>query len=294
MYAKAQEFISTILLILLFYKNFEIFCTQLLEKISILKFRHDVNYVSNFFNKTNTKESDIENMNNVVEYFNKKILDLHISVKNSNMFIPVSPLSFSESKECLCGSSYNSTKYYETEQIQCTNCGLILHNPYSIAWSDLSRVHASPVYIYDRKVQFKDCILQFQGKCGPIDVDLLKNISISKNINKIEFTKYLKKVTKNRAQLDQIHSLYYYYTGKIIPDLSSIETILLKDFDKFSELYTSKNVKGHFVSNNFLLFQFLKRYNFLIKPDDLLLNEIKYDENCQNCFQELNWPIFTS
>lgn len=283
MYNKAQNFLLFIISLLLFY--------PFVEKIKIIQ-----NQINSFKEKRREKclysffsiDSEYNESFNFVLDFNKQILDLHIISKKNNVFIPVSPLSFSKSIICKCTSDNFIKK--DNDYLQCDDCGLIVKIPLSIAWSDLARVHATPVYVYDRKIQFKECLLNFQGKNTTIDQELFNKIKISKDVSKIVFLKYLKTLTKQRNHLEQIHILYYTYTKKTKPDLSHIENSLLNDFDNFNKLIDFK--KGNFLSNNILLYQFLRNYNISVTRDDLLLTEDKKNYDFKQIFYRLNLKYF--
>jgi hypothetical protein len=175
---------------------------------------------------------------------------------------------------------------------QCNVCGLICRNTIAIAWADVSRVHAAPVYSYNKKLQFKECILQYQGKSSPIDLNLVKKLNAeSIEMTKIEFMDLLKTISKNRSNLDQVHSLYYHIYKIQPPDLVSIENNLLKDFDKFNKLYSE--IGSAHIPHQFLLFQFLNRYGYKTSASDVLLvDSMIPSPECLQVFKECNWQVF--
>jgi hypothetical protein len=176
----------------------------------------------------------------------------------------------------------------------CDGCGQIKQIPNATAWADVSRVHALPIYSYDRKVQFKETILLYQGKCIKIDLSILKKIILSPNMTKIEFFYALKNVTKVRTYFDHVHALYYHAFNKKPPNLTKIENKLLADFEKFTLEY-SNTFKNCSISNSFLIYQFLNRYGIPTSKDDVLLmdslDNLVYKQ-CQTVFIKLGWEIF--
>ena len=261
-------------------------CQELLENFYNNNTRQ---FLENFFKPIKIVQND--NIKPLILNFNKNILNIHIKAKNVGTFSPISTLSIPLDDNCQCGS----TDFVENEGYnQCENCGIIFRNQLAVAWSDVSRVHASPAYLYDRKVQFKELLLGFQGKCQHLDDNIIANIVFPKNVSKVEFLNCIKQSNRQKISMDQVHGLYYRYRNIEPPSLTLLENYLLKDFDKFTNIYSS--IISHtspLVSNQFLLFQFLKRYKYPVTKDDVLLPEVRPDKESILIFKMLDWPIYS-
>jgi hypothetical protein len=284
----AQKFIVVItaLITCTSFKHYILNAQKLIDKdVNVNK----LNYSLNFFKQI---KNEPKNFDSFVYEFNSQIQDLHIAAKKENVFVPVSPLAFGNDKICI---NCKGKDYYECEgSMHCNLCGLIKRSHLAIAWSDVSRVHAAPIYTYDRKVQFKEWILQYQGKCNT-DYSLVNKIKCPlKKITKIEFLNLLKSITKQRTNLEQVHSLYYHIYKITPPDLSRIENNLLQDFVNFNKIY--EKIGTVHIPHQFLLFQFLNRYGFKTTSDDVLLPSdsiIQYPpDECVKTFKQCGWALF--
>lgn len=244
-------------------------------------------FLANFFNFEN--KSNISSQNDFVYDFNSNVLKLHVAAKKINVFVPVSPLEFEQTKLCNCGVDYIE---FETWS-QCSNCGCIERQHDAIAWADVSRVHSAPVYMNDRKIQFKEWLLQFQGK-GRTVFELDKTKHFDKSMTKLEFLHQIKRFPPaQKFHTDQIHALYYAFKNIEPPNLTQVENRLLCDFDLFSSKYSKSSCQKNFNGlNQFLLFQFLKRYKIAVSLDDVLLTDIQPDRGCIEVFASLGWTLF--
>jgi len=208
----------------------------------------------------------------------------------------------------------------------CLQCGaqqeVLLHTS---SYKDIDRINISAKYTYDRKVHFRDCINQYQGKQNStidqkvyIDLEdqfyrhhLLvgdKNTPKEMRFSKIEkdhihlFLKELE-YTKHYENVNLIH---YHLTGKKPDDISYLEDKLLDDFDALTELYDKKfkNKPGfnrkNFINTQYVLYQFLLRYRHPCKKDDFTIlktvdRKSFHDDVAKKCFMELGWnhhPLF--
>ena len=204
----------------------------------------------------------------------------------------------------------------------CKDCGAQLHSvlKYS-SYKDIERVNISGKYTYDRKVHFRDCLNQFQGKQNstvPESVyqELIKQFELhgllvkSKN-KKIRFSKITKehillflKETNNSKYYEDVNLIRNYLTGIKPPDISHIESKLLEDFDVLTTAYDKKFRKDkkyqrkNFINTQYVLYQLLKKYKFPCKRSDFNILKTTdrksfHDEICKELFTELNWN-FTS
>lgn len=227
--------------------------------------------------------------------FNKCALDLHIALKKQGIFIDTSFCAPLPQTDCeVCGQDKIVT--VEGEQF-CDGCGLITRQETAASWADVTRVHLTPKYSYDRRVQFKDQVLQFQGK-GKVDRDLVKILRekfFGQKMTKTQFLTELKQITKQRCHFDQVHCLYYRIFNCIAPNFSEVENKILNDFDRYSQAFASlvqQDKTKTFSNNQLLLFQLLKRHGIKVSRDDLMVTGIVVDAQMKKVFNALNWKVF--
>ena len=208
----------------------------------------------------------------------------------------------------------------------CLLCGaqqeILLHTS---SYKDIDRINISTKYTYDRKVHFRDCINQYQGKQNSTidqqvyikledqfkkhhlligDKNTPKEVRF-KNITKEHIHLFLKELqyTKHYENVNLIH---YQMTGKKPDDISYLEDRLLEDFDSLTELYDNKfkNKPGferkNFINTQYVLYQLLIKYNHSCKKEDFTIlktvdRKSFHDDIAKICFEELGWnhtPIF--
>lgn len=202
----------------------------------------------------------------------------------------------------------------------CLICGsqqeILLHTS---SYKDINRINISSKYTYDRKVHFRDCINQYQGKQNcTIDkkvyeklIDqfekhnlLLGDKTIARNIRCSKITKdhihiFLKELnfTKHYENVNLIH---YQLTGIKPDDISHLENKLLNDFDMLTELYDKKfkNKPGfdrkNFINTQFILLSLLLKYKHPCKKEDFtVLKTVDriffHVDITRELFEELSW-----
>jgi hypothetical protein len=204
----------------------------------------------------------------------------------------------------------------------CEECGLeqeIIQNDFN--YRDNDRVNITSKYTYDRRIHFRDCMNQFQGKQNSTISDevydkLYKQIKLNglelegetreekyKKITKRHISYFLKEIGFSKHYED-VHLIYHTITGKPLDDISHIEDVLLKDFDQLSELYDQIYLKDkkierkNFINTQFVFYQLLKRHKYPCNKSDfnfLKTNERKYfhDTICSDLFCRLGWNFTT-
>jgi hypothetical protein len=185
---------------------------------------------------------------------------------------------------------------------------------YNSSYNDIDRINISSKYMYDRKVHFRDCMKQYQGKQNSTIVDkvyeeLIVELSnhhllIDSDIKEIKF----KNVTKNHVLLflkelgysnhyENVHLIHYNLTGKKPADISHLEDKLLDDFDILTELYDKKYKdinRKNFINTQYVLYQLLKRHKYECNKEEFVIlktidRKFFHDEVCQNLFEHLGW-----
>lgn len=219
---------------------------------------------------------------------------------------------------CDCG---NRTKFAVEESICiCEECGTQQDLPQNAqSYKDSDRVNISSKYTYDRKVHFRDCINQYQGKQNcTIDQKVYTDLedalerhhllagdkSTKKEVRFAKITKghimmFLKEL-KYAKHYENVTLIHYTLTGKKPDDISHLEEKILADFDRMTDLY-DKEIKNtvdrvSFISSPYVLYQLLQKYKHPCKKEDFVMLKTAdrknfHNEICQKLFMELGWTF---
>lgn len=195
----------------------------------------------------------------------------------------------------------------------------------TVSFKDISRVNMSNKYTYERRIHFKDCINQYQGKQNATIDDkvyrdleeqferhnlLVGDASMPKkqrfeNVTKDQIMMFLKE-TGHTKHYEDIVLIYHTMTGKKVDDISHLEAKLMEDFDKISDLYDKKYKmerkieRKSFINTQYILFQLLRRHKYPCKKEDFnmlktLDRQSFHDEIVRDLFEQLSFnftPIF--
>ena len=210
----------------------------------------------------------------------------------------------------------------------CTHCGREeeLFGS-SSSYKDANRINVSSKYTYERKIHFKDCMNQYQGKQNATIpdqcyADLVQQLNMHGLLigdegtpREVRFAKVSKphiflflKETGWTKHYEDVNLIYHNITGKRLDDISHLEAKLLEDFDELSNAYDRKIKfnqnqridRKSFINTQYVLFQLLRRHKHQCKEEDFnmlktLERKAFLDEVCGQLFQELGWnftPIF--
>ena len=184
------------------------------------------------------------------------------------------------------------------------------------SYKDIERVNISSKYIYDRRIHFRDCINQYQGKQNSTinqkvyddleqqfelhhlllgDKNTSKN-SRFKNILKEHINIFLKELDYSK-HYENINLIHYDITGKKPDDISYLEDKLLEDFDILTEHY-DKNYKHidrkNFINTQYVLYQLLLKNKHPCNKEDFTVlktldRKTFHDEIMSNIFLQLGW-----
>jgi hypothetical protein len=217
-------------------------------------------------NKKHLKEHTIRKEQTQKEFIQK--LKEYTNLKNFEFmmknyaFVPKS-----SPPPCLCG---NKTEFIRDEdRAVCAICSTeqsLISNTSS--FSDVGRVNMASKYTYNRKVHFRDCIIQYQGKQKThipeeiytiLEMKLVEKKLISGSSTTFsDRTKKYEKVTRVmvldilkeleskdiKKFYDDIVLIHHTLTGQPCDNIEYLEDSLLDDFDKLTEtydnLYTNK------------------------------------------------------
>ena len=247
----------------------------------------------------------------------QSIISKYLEVANKYVNIE---LEVSNKKQKIICKNCNNKKDFdiiENNIYICMNCSarqVIMKNISS--YRDIDRVNISSKYMYDRKIHFRDCINQYQGKQNStIDQEVYdaledqfdkhglligdkttpKNIRFSK-ITKEQISMFLKELefTKHYENINLIH---YQMTDKKPDDIGYLEDKLLEDFDILTDLYDKKFknlTRKNFINTQYVLYQLLLRHKHPCNKEDFsILKTIDrktfHDEITKTCFADLGW-----
>ena len=257
----------------------------------------------------------------ILKIYNIDYAELEDIVSSNNK----SPVKKKECKKCKSTQEFIYNEYANVEI--CESCGSQEEKAYkSSCYKDISRVNISNKYTYERRVHFKDCINQYQGKQNAsIDDKVYKDLESQLELHGIvqtqqqceNMSKRFSSVTKEHILLflketghskhyEDVVLIYHKLTGKKVDDISHIEDALMEDFDKISNVYdqkfkfTGKIDRKSFINTQYVLFQLLRKHKYPCKRNDF--NMLKtldrksfHDDVVKEIFEHLNFnftPIF--
>ena len=270
--------------------------------------------VFSFFGKRENKRQEKDEL--IRNYI--KIAKKYTTIENISNLSPQKKIN----KTCNYCKSSKCLETVENEEI-CLECGKVTHiSSTNSSYKDSERINMTAKYTYDRKVHFKDCINQYQGKQN---VNILPEVYeklteqfqlhglLQNSRNKIK--KY-EKITKKHVFLflkelgyskhyEDVILIHYNLTGKNPDNISHLEPKLLEDFDLLVLQYDKKYKKNNklsrknFINTHYVLYQLLRRHKYNCKKSDfniLKSNERKsfHDKICKELFKELNWNFTTT
>lgn len=222
---------------------------------------------------------------------------------------------------CICGNDKDFVK--DDDVYICQLCYAETVKLVNSSFNDGSRINICNKYTYDRKVHFKDCINQYQGKqntnINPRIYDELEEQLINhqiilppeqkdKNGNIISQSKRFKIVTRAHIlfflkelgytkHYEDTILIHYTLTGKRPDNIEHLEEKLMADFDKLTEQYDLlfKDIeRKNFINTQYVLFQLLRKHGYNCNKDDFaVLKTIErkacHDDICKTLFDALGW-----
>jgi hypothetical protein len=207
----------------------------------------------------------------------------------------------------------------------CSNCGTERQDLcMTFSYNDTDRVNITSKYTYARRVHFRECINQFQGKQNSmikpeVYEGLIRQLELHGLVRPGKLPKRIKyeKVTKFHIGLflkeidcarhyEDINLIYRTITDKELNDITHLEEVLMDDFDTLSDLYneiyikTKKINRKNFINTSYVLYQLLQRHKYQVLDSDFsFLKTIErkafHDEICSTLFKHLEWrfnPVF--
>ena len=253
-----------------------------------------------------------------IDNFEKdKIIKKYITI--AQKYYPVSFKSKEKKIKIVCENCSNKKDFIIDENIYICPICFVQQDiiQYSTSYKDSDRVNIITKYSYDRRVHFKDCINQYQGKqnCN-IDPEIYEkledafirhslispNKSIPKDIRMSNITKehvlmFLKDLGYSK-HYENFILIHYVLTGQKPDDISHLEEKLLYDFDQLIEMYDSKFKnkieRANFISTQVVFYQLLQKHKHPCKREDfVILKDIDrksfHDDICRELFELLSW-----
>jgi hypothetical protein len=184
------------------------------------------------------------------------------------------------------------------------------------SYNDIERVNISSKYMYDRKVHFKDCMNQYQGKQNStipkkVYSDLTKKFQENyllqgdensknsfryANITKNHILMFLKELEYS-SHYENVNLIHYNLTEIKPDDIRYLEDQLLEDFDCLTELYDKvyKNInRKNFINTQYVLYQLLRRHKHPCNEEEFIIlktidRKFFHDDVCETLFVKLNW-----
>ena len=307
-------------------------------KVNLEKARDElVHYIQELDTKINYHFYLIESVSFIEEY--KNLLKIPVKVS----FMGKAIKNNKEKIAIIDGYLEIANKYGDivmekraTQNVTCTNCpnkkefDIIDGNIYictkcyarqivmkhTSSYNDIDRVNISSKYMYDRKVHFRDCINQYQGKQNSTIPDkiyeelidqfdrhhLLKGDEHTdkeirfKDITKNHILMFLKELNYSK-HYENVHLIHNIITGIKPDDISHLEDQLLDDFDLLTDLYDKKFKhinRKNFINTQYVLYNCLCRHKHQCKKEEFIIlktidRKFFHDEICKVLFEELGW-----
>jgi hypothetical protein len=250
----------------------------------------------------------------------KQLVDEYLKIAQKYLQIEMKVNETSETH--ICEHCTNTDNFIVQESsIICGKCFAQQERMHFVSsYKDVDRVNISTKYTYDRKVHFRDCINQYQGK---------QNCSIHKDVyNQLEnaFERHhllignkdttpreerFSKITKEHVFMflkelgfpkhyENVTLIHYNMTGKKPDDISYLEDKLLADFDllveAYDKMFKNKVSRVNFISTQYVLYQLLMKHKHPCKKEDFVIlktmdRKTFHDTICATLFSALNFSF---
>lgn len=184
------------------------------------------------------------------------------------------------------------------------------------SYKDIDRINISSKYAYDRRIHFRDCINQYQGKQNStikqeVYDDLEKTLRLHhllvgdentskkirfQNVNKSHIFMFLKELEYTK-HYENLNLIYYNLTDNKPNNISHLEEKLIEDFDILTSLYDKeyKDIdRKNFINTQYVLYTLLVKHKFPCLIEDFTIlktidRKTFHDEVVSNLFGLLGW-----
>jgi len=306
------------------YNFYIIESAEILEKYKqILKQPQKVNFIGKPIKNNKEKQKLVLLYLDIATKYVDIKLDYSNNQSTNNTNHNNSSSTSTSKKDKITCNNCSNNKDFDIEEGNiyiCLNCSsqqFILRNVTS--YKDINRINISTKYMYDRKIHFRDCINQYQGKQNSsisqeVYDDLIREFESHhliepvsegknskerfKNITKEHISIFLKELSYTK-HYENINLIHYNLTGIKPDDIGYLEDKLLDDFDIITEAYDRifKNLdRKNFINTQYILYQLLIRHKHPCKKEDFsMLKTIDrknfHDEVCKILFEEIKFTF---
>jgi len=234
----------------------------------------------------------------------KKYVDVDIDVQSKNTKVICDNCPNKKLFDIVDSNIYICSECYSQQRV-------IKHTS---SYNDIDRVNISSKYMYDRKVHFRDCINQYQGKQNStitqtVYSDLEKQFGLHHLLHNSD-NKYKKfeRISKQHVLMflkdlgytkhyENVHLIHYSFTGIKPDDITHLEDKLLDDFDALTDLYDKmfKHInRKNFINTQYVLYQLLTRHKHPCEKEDFTIlktvdRKSFHDDICRVLFEHLGW-----
>jgi hypothetical protein len=268
------------------------------------KMEHKTNKNISFMKKDRVIKSEDLNLSRLfVELIQKYNDILHLDIPKISVI--KKPLI------CECGNT-RDLETVDGRIIYCQKCGIQLREKISNdapTFKDIERVNSTNKYKYSRMIHIQNCIKQFQGKQKvKIPLELIRDVN-----DQLQMTKsvkinpqHIRSALQSTGWSDHYENcvlIWSMITQKSCPDISHLESEILKDFELVEREYnilmsSPDEERTSFMSYPYVLFCLLRRRGF--KCNRNFFNMVKFDRMdwldniMEKIFDRLEWGKFES
>ena len=273
--------------------------------------------------KSQNKSEAIKDPLTDTQLYRYSLIDSFLSIARN--YIDINVIRENNVGQCClgCGSPLNDSYIEELGILNCPDCGMerehLTKQPF---YKDTTRVNTSSRNNYDDRDNFLKAILRFQGKqpnrfptnlFSTLDA-YFKAYGLSTGED-IKMTKELddrgRRVgtdkdlmykalhdTGNALLYEDINLLCHLYWGWLLPDISSLEELIMDDYDKSQRVYERlKLARTSCLNTQYRLFKHLQLRGYPCRADDFKIVKTRdiletHERIWYLICKELSWPFY--
>lgn len=270
------------------------------------------------FNTRNNSSTNLEKRKLIKKFFS--IAEHYIKI-NINKTKKIG--TEQQKKSTICDNENCKEKdfeYSENGTIICMSCGQEQKNvSFTTSFKDVERANISTKYSYERELNFKIAIDQFQGKnIIEIPLQLKKDLEYKfeiagllvgdkktthlhirfSNTTEKQFSVFLEMLGYKKF-INYVRLIYFEFTGIRLHWIEHLRETLLTDFRIFTKEYDNKylkekNERKSYINVYHILYYLLKKNKYRCSKKDFKIlktvnKENDLDGTCEEIFQSLGW-----